>query len=54
MEELDNFCLTDYLSLTSLREKISQLSTDDITQETYNKHPFLHTLCMTGEVTLLY
>ena len=52
MEELDKFCLTGDLSLTSLREKISQLSTDDITQETYNEHPFLHTLCMNFEVTL--
>jgi len=52
MEELDKFCLTGDLSLTSLREKISQLSAGEVTQEAYNKHPFLHTLCMNWEVTL--
>ena len=55
MEELDNFCLTDdILSLTALREKISQLSIlpGDVTQETYNKHPFLHSICINENVTL--
>ena len=36
------FGSSDDLSLSALREKISQLSTGDVTQETYNKHPFLH------------
>ena len=44
MEELNNLCDqwhdSDELSLTTLREKISELSTGDVTQETYNKHPF--------------
>ena len=40
---------SDGLSLSALREKISQLSTGDVTQETYNKHPFLHYLCMNYE-----
>jgi len=40
------FKLSDDLSLTALREKISQLSTGDVTQETYKQHPFLHQLCL--------
>ena len=52
MEELDGFCLTDDLSLTALREKISQLSIGDVTQETYNENPFLHSICINENVTL--
>jgi len=51
MDALKEFCKSDDLSLAALREKISQLSTDDITQETYNKHPFLHSICMNEKVT---
>jgi len=52
MEELNNLCDSDDISLANLREKISQLSTGDVTQETYNKHPFLHKICLNKSVTL--
>ena len=52
MEELDEYCRSDKLLLTVLREKISQLSTTDITQDAYNKHPFLHSICENSYVTL--
>ena len=57
-EELSKWCGGTYyqkdkpLSLSDLREKISQLSTGDITQETYNDHPFLHYICLNTNVTL--
>ena len=53
MEELNDLCSSDDLSLTALCEKVSQLSTSDVSQEVYNDHPFLHTLCsMNKYVTL--
>jgi len=51
MEELNNLCGSKELSLTALREKISDLSTGDI-EEAYNDHPFLHSICMNKNVTL--
>ena len=56
-EELSKWCEYLYqkdkpLSLSDLREKISQLSTGDITQEIYNDHPFLHYICHNTNVTL--
>jgi len=56
VEELCKWCIGQKdkpLSLSDLREKISQLSTTgDITQETYNNHPFLHYICLNTNVTL--
>ena len=56
MEALNELCKSDNLSLTALREKISNLSilAGDITQETYdyNEHPFLHSLCINWNVTV--
>ena len=51
MEELYNLCTSDNISLTSLRDKISQLSIGNVTQEVYNKHPFLHSICMNWNFT---
>ena len=54
MEELQEWYWSDDLSLTSLQEKISKLSisADDFTQETYNKYPLLHYVCINEKVTL--
>ena len=54
IKELYKLCGSDDISITVLREKISQLSisADDVTRETYNKHPFLHSVCMNEKVTL--
>ena len=53
MEQLDEYCRSDELSLTVLREKISQLSTTGlISKDAYNKHPFLHSICENRNVTL--
>ena len=54
MEELQDWYWSADISLTSLREKISKLSisADDFTQETYNKYPLLHYLCINENVTL--
>ena len=52
MKELERLCYnTDNLSLTALREKISQFSPGDVTQERYNNRPFLHAICMNKNVT---
>jgi len=53
MEDLNEWCDSDELSLTTLREsEISQLSTNDVTQETYNENPLLHMICLNKNVTL--
>ena len=54
MEQLDEYCRSDKLSLTVLREKIGQLSTTGLilSKDAYNQHPFLHSICENSYVTL--
>ena len=54
MEELQDWYWSADISLTGLREKISKLSisADDFTQETYNKYPLLHYICVNENVQL--
>jgi len=55
IKELNDLCGSDSLSLTALREKISQLPADsdiDDAYDAYDENPFLHTMCLNKNVTL--
>ena len=52
MEELNNLCGSDSLSLTALREKVSQLPSAGDIEEAYGEYPYLHSICMNKNVTL--
>ena len=53
IEELCGFCASDELSLVSLREKMSLVSTSDV-RMAYEKYecPFFHDVCLNKNVTL--
>jgi len=51
MKELDEICKYD-LSMTTLRENVSNMSADDIDPNYYDRYPFLISMCMNVDVTL--